>query len=658
MKITQYTILALTCIITSCAPIKATSIPEASHTIEILSEKLNSKNNEIGKKIESAVSHLEKICKYNGYSDNTDEFAICIESKYLPDKTGLVTTITRYMDTTNDQTHVLRYRITQVSDSRRFESNYWFIDDFVYYTKRTETKAGNTMTAADKLQESNLKLIMTEGIISDGLCLQYDRERNQVLDGEIKLDFQPEDLAGMYESGEHMLPEDAAANEDAGYAMVVYRNFLESDEMYEFTATNSYPRGDSQAVYSIGDMNGDGLVDLWIDGGGDRSIYTLRGGELYRMQFFKYGAFYFTMIPLKDGGFLASERTEQPKEGRVSSYDDISFGAKPIPPEDKPLGDAEKREGCTDAYCYFKLDYDGSIIVSEKHTFLVDCSKTLEKEGHPYILDHIACKEKGCEITAGPYLNMLSDQSLQLPRKPVFPMEEREYLDGENEWYGGIADEDESEEWMAYRHILSGDFSLIENMNDRSRLSSIYESSQNWDVGRSEWVYVMLDCNGDGVRELFVKYAPDQYRDVSYLLQDIYGGVGCFSYKDGVVKWEHFEGGYDMRNCVPLTDGRVLLVYWGYGMLDGAIGRFDSEFKFEQEGQTYEIIPGSEGEEDTYYAYEKAGRNNDRKRGDSRSISMAEWHEWRRMIDRLLFQNWQPAASFLPNRSRELFYVG
>lgn len=664
MKVKLWTVFALVCVITACGQREAALRESVVETgtgdgtaeagmedgtaAEETARKLNSRNGGFLEAIVSGKDYLEVICKYNGQTHNLEDdlrARVSIETRRLSEASGPGGLITRYVDTSKDQERVIRYRVVQDGDSGRMENNYWFMDGFIYITIRLEREEGEQ------------KLHLVEGIASGGLCLQYDRERDQVLDGELTLCWQPEELDGLYEDGEFLKPEEAAACEDADQAVAAYKKFIESDEMYVFTATRAYPRGDSQAVYAIGDLNGDGMEDLWIDGGVGHSIYTLRGGELYRLNLEYQFTTYPTVIPLVDGGFLASMRLERPGEGQTSRYEEISQGEKKIPPEDAPFADAQKREGSADIYCYFRLDCDGSIISAESHRFKINFRKN---GGESDSVEHIVCQEEGCEHTFGPYLNML-DPSRQLQREFVFQQEEWEYLDVADVPRGlgwGIPDEKVSEEWLAYQLILSGDFSLVENMSDRARLYSMYEDSQNEETGRSQWTYVLSDCNGDGVKELFVKFSKYDDMHTEYFLRGIYGEFSRFSYRDGVVHWEHSYGGHDISTYVPLKDGRVLLSYWGYGSFYGAVGRFDSELRFEQEGNTYHMRPGSDGEEASYFAYEKP--EDGRRLGDGRSISMGEYYEWRGIIDQLLFQyrEWASAGAFMPNRHREVFGVG
>lgn len=55
---------------------------------------------------------------------------------------------------------------------------------------------------------------------------------------------------------------------------------------------------------------------------------------------------------------------------------------------------------------------------------------------------------------------------------------------------GGTGDtqyKDDSPEWKAYKRILSGDFSLIEDPEDRSYVTGRYTDSLDKNTGRSRW---------------------------------------------------------------------------------------------------------------------------------------------------------------------------
>lgn len=65
----------------------------------------------------------------------------------------------------------------------------------------------------------------------------------------------------------------------------------------------------------------------------------------------------------------------------------------------------------------------------------------------------------------------------------------------------------------AYRRLLAGDFSGLEDESERSACEYDYERSLKLGNGKSVWKYVIADLNHDGTKELFIQLRPYPYDD-------------------------------------------------------------------------------------------------------------------------------------------------
>lgn len=627
------------------------------------------------RKINDYMEQFRELCIYKGIRyQNGKSQGMIINTRQLPGEECRNGIITRYEDF---EEKLFRYRVIYADGLKEMEGNYYFLDDFIYYTLSSDLakKYESWPLSISGAGIDSFGPSIIEGIIAGGICYQYDRVHDRLLDKEITLTYSGWELEGLYENGLPAGAGLAAEYEDEEQAIKLYQELLAGKDMYEITATGRYPRGDSTAVYAFGDCNGDGITDLHIDGGSSYWIYTLRGGELFLMQDFEHDFIYPQITPLKDGSFVGSGRAGiDPADGEFRS----SF--RRIPTEDGSVfTDIEGRDGYSDFYFYFKLNEKGQIIRTDSHNFTVEFQKKSGNEGRLYTADSVECTKEEWEDAAAPYLDMLQDESLHLAWNLVFPKGEWECLDSADEWYGTVEAGDDSHEWKAYERILSGDFSLVENMEDRSRIHSRYQSSLDEDTGRSGWTYILKDLNGDGVQELFVRYYPGDgiYMTLDGFVHANYLETGCFSYHDGEVTWRNNE--LKEERLVPLKDGRILGLYYDNFVMYGMVGTFDYAFDFWPEGKIYERLtvvdrddfydmewfetyifskyPMSSKEEGEYYFVRDFDREVYRK---PQSISRQEWYLWRGMLDELIIPDceWENASFFPPSRNIEGFYVG
>lgn len=123
--------------------------------------------------------------------------------------------------------------------------------------------------------------------------------------------------------------------------------------------------------------------------------------------------------------------------------------------------------------------------------------------------------------------------------------------------------QDGNDEWKAYRSILSGNFTLINEDDYKSEMAYLYKmDSQN---GKCEWKYILMDFNKDGSDELFIQLTPDH-------------DSALFHYEDGKIKCIYID---DLEmNCFtqPLKGGKLLETYNYWIAPTKTIFELDSEF--------------------------------------------------------------------------------
>lgn len=634
-----------------------------------------------GEKIDVFMAEFREICRNPEDNLNTVGSVMEIETRNLTDISTEGGNITRYLD---GEGRLLRYRIVSYGEMGQSESNYYFLEDFVYYTNlEKEYHVPLTYLSENDLSSQTLD----EGIITDGVCFRYDRQKDELQEEELSLEYSPEKLDELYEGGEEVLHEPTVKYEETEKALELYQEYLSTEDMYRITASPNCPGGDSAAVYAFGDCNGDGIPELHIEGGGTYRIYTCRGGELYLLSIFGNGRGFSSITPLKDGAFIGTERLESDRKTAMSS-------TRRIPPLDGVFSDAGKSNERTDYYTYFKLDYDGCFLNSSRHDFYVKVQgqSGTDESGDNIEEDkgqtNVKCHRDGCQETADTYIQMLRDASQSLTWNFIFPVEEWADLSGAEE-DGTLRYKDDSKEWEAYERILSGNFSAIENLESRSHLISRYEAGLDKSTGRSLWKYILTDFNGDGIRELFIRYSPDtsDYSTIDYKYAS--NGVACFTYQDGIINWWDFD--CSGERFVPLRDGRMLFYEACKASMVIMLGSFDRELNFQPvkifESLTVEYgdyldlewyeenifdqphwelyvfcervyeYPGNVREEGKYYFVQECEGS---QTGELIEISENEWIKWSEEMGRLLIPDceWEPASVFRPNPDREVFYIG
>lgn len=106
-------------------------------------------------------------------------------------------------------------------------------------------------------------------------------------------------------------------------------------------------------------------------------------------------------------------------------------------------------------------------------------------------------------------------------------------------------------EWEAYKRMMEGDFSLVEDESGRS-LQSRYESNLEEGNGRCSWSYFLMDFNQDGQKELCIRYYNEGVNNTAY-----------FRYENGHVRmWGSYDSADSHGYDIPLANGKVISVSW------------------------------------------------------------------------------------------------
>ena len=123
--------------------------------------------------------------------------------------------------------------------------------------------------------------------------------------------------------------------------------------------------------------------------------------------------------------------------------------------------------------------------------------------------------------------------------------------------------QDESDEWQAYRSILSGDFTLIEDSYYKSEMEFIYKADT--ESGKCGWKFILMDFNNDGVNELFIQLDPEH-------------NSAFFHYADDEVKGISIDDLEATNYLQPLKGGKLLETY-NYGFAPTqSVYELDSDF--------------------------------------------------------------------------------
>lgn len=456
---------------------------------------------------------------------------------------------------------------------------------------------------------------------------------------------------------------EAAASE----AMKGYQEYLKNEDLHALTATAEYPRGDSHAVYAFGDCDGDGLPELHISGGKAYRVYTYRDGKVAPMYSFESSKFpwYPYIVGLKDGAFAGCgiyERT-------LPDYPDGYNSEHRIPSEDIRYPTTEPETSSHEYYFYYRMDGQGTPIDSESHDFRMEYINRRNADDIVYRADGEICGKEEWEERSAPYRDMLTDPSLQLPWEPLFPKDEWGYLDAMEEGNGVPQPECGPEEWSFYERILSGDFSPIRDLGRRAQLTSRYRRSLDAESGRSHWKYILLDFSGDGVKDLFIRYEPDES---DYTSADFFygseGGVAYFSYQEENPDWWDFDISHEAY--IPLNNGQMML-WSSYGATTWlTVGKMlpwrnllpeKSYYKLSVNYDIYdkEYYEGFDvDQEGNYYSFEHFDSQGEYE--SSGNLTEEEWRQAEARLEELLIPNgqWRPASVFMPNRYPEEFSQG
>ena len=196
-------------------------------------------------------------------------------------------------------------------------------------------------------------------------------------------------------------------------------------------------------------------------------------------------------------------------------------------------------------------------------------------------------------------------------------MEDREHLP---------VNEEKGEEWEAYKAMLEGDFSLVEDERWGS-LQSNYEDSLEEGDGRCGWSYFLMDFNQDGVKELVVR-----------LYREGVNNTASFYYDKGKIKmWGTYLSADSHGYALPLANGRILSVYWYQDTKVWWIKRLDSQCREIKEGSysTGEIREISDSMDESGEFLENSDGMDESGEFQEISDSMDESGESQEILDRM-----------------------
>lgn len=126
------------------------------------------------------------------------------------------------------------------------------------------------------------------------------------------------------------------------------------------------------------------------------------------------------------------------------------------------------------------------------------------------------------------------------------------------------AKQENDDAWNAYRSILLGDFSLIQDKDDKSEMEFLYKADT--ENGKCGWKYILMDFNKDGVDDLFIQLDSDL-------------DSALLSYVDGKVKCIIIDAVEATCYLQPLKGGKLLETYDYWIAPTKTVYEFNAKFK-------------------------------------------------------------------------------
>ena len=355
-----------------------------------------------------------------------------------------------------------------------------------------------------------------------------------------------------------------------------------------------------------------------------------------------------------------------PNQGGTSFYKDLVFGAEEM--EEGEFQDAVRQSD------YFYQDFDGDglpeLTVNTRGTCVLkyypreDKVELYHQKGEGWnLLGKGQMVAEFTEYTEGGTTELLycyEDSGREFCLRDVLTR----LWDGWESIYRISLDgcpEMEVEEWEAYKAMLEGDFSLVED--DRwGSLQSNYEDSLEEGDGRCGWSYFLMDFNQDRVKELVVR-----------LYREGVNNTASFYYDKGKIKmWGTYHSADSHGYALPLANGRMLSVYWYQDTKVWWIKRLDSQCREIKEGsystgeirETSDSMDESGESPDSKETGAGEAKKNDyqfldyyhdgTRCGDLINLSEEEWGKVEEWIESLQIPEevWKPCSVFTPKRDR------
>ncbi len=207
--------------------------------------------------------------------------------------------------------------------------------------------------------------------------------------------------------------------------------------------------------------------------------------------------------------------------------------------------------------------------------------------------------------------------------------------------------EESGEEWEAYKTMLEGDFSIVEDER-WGGLQASYEDDLEEGDGRCSWSYLLMDFDQDGTKELLLRLYPDRVNTTAY-----------FRYEDGHIKmWRTYMSADPHCYSLPLINGRVLVVEWYQDDRDWYIeGPDPRDWEIREKHYSKTKYTGSqelkEGDPEDHYTFQDYYHDG-KICGALMDLSPEEWEQIEEMVEGLLIleEAWKPCSVFTPKEDR------
>lgn len=354
-----------------------------------------------------------------------------------------------------------------------------------------------------------------------------------------------------------------------GKEEVYYKDILPESEKFDEA---SFLRLVKQSDYYYQDFDGDGLPELTVNSEGPCVLKYNPESECVYLYYQKGRSW--NLLGTGQMFYYSDDYVDHMPDEIYDEYpEDMSVILREYAIEEVEQGEAKQ-----------KVTFY-NIMTSEPDSDWVNTYKVSTKENKVVKVN----EEDWNELTKE-YFTVIGDAPHPMSFAQVFGEKEEEKPLPMNEETG--------EEWEAYKKMLKGDFSLVDD-DSWGSLQSKYEESLESGNGRCNWSYFLMDFNQDGCKEMCIKYYEEGVNNTAF-----------FRYEDGQVKmWGSYNSGDSHGYEMPLTNGKMISVYWYMNDKTIWINRLNSQFHLISEASYSSEVISDElqdtlPEENYYYSYQ------------------------------------------------------